>query len=216
MESCWYSIKTWWEIWLPLKLQDREVISHSNNNRLWSFLLCIWKHRKLCNNCVLFLLSLYPLATLMTKWAQIFAGLLFYADMGYVTKWEYWSLTINYQRCPAPLKKLDTIGNCQRPGFSLGVSHHMHKITNLWKFELKRSSKLRDNNERKNILVTWSCVFRCLISRPRNSKSEVLKFVENYFCLKTYSTSEGAASHNVLYYQPLPITCYQVRFCANN
>ena len=33
------------------------------------------------------------------------------------------------------LKTLDTIGNCQRPVFPLGVSqHYMHKITNLWKF----------------------------------------------------------------------------------
>ena len=29
------------------------------------------------------------------------------------------------------LKALDTIGNCQRPVFSLGVSQHMHIITNL-------------------------------------------------------------------------------------
>ena len=29
------------------------------------------------------------------------------------------------------LKTTDTIGNCQRPVFSLGVSQHMHKITNL-------------------------------------------------------------------------------------
>ena len=29
------------------------------------------------------------------------------------------------------LKTLDTIGNFQRPVFSLGVSQHMHKITNL-------------------------------------------------------------------------------------
>ena len=28
-------------------------------------------------------------------------------------------------------KTLDTIGNCQRPAFSLGVFQHMHKITNL-------------------------------------------------------------------------------------
>ena len=47
-----------------------------------------------------------------------------------------------------PLKTLDTIGNCQRPVFSPGVSQHTHKITNLGKFELNRSSKLRDNNER--------------------------------------------------------------------
>ena len=36
------------------------------------------------------------------------------------------------------LKTVDTIGNCQRPVFSLGVSQHMHKITNLWKFELNK------------------------------------------------------------------------------
>ena len=34
------------------------------------------------------------------------------------------------------LKTLDTIGYCQTSVFSLGVSQHMHKITNLWKFEL--------------------------------------------------------------------------------
>ena len=31
----------------------------------------------------------------------------------------------------ASLKTLDTFGNCRRPVFSLGVSQHMHKITNL-------------------------------------------------------------------------------------
>ena len=29
------------------------------------------------------------------------------------------------------LKAVDTIGNCQRPVFSLSASQHMHKITNL-------------------------------------------------------------------------------------
>ena len=33
---------------------------------------------------------------------------------------------------------------------------------------------------------------------------------------KDYITLEGAVSHNVLYYQQLPITRYQVRFYANN
>ena len=70
-------------------------------------------------------------------------------------------------KCIEFLKTVDTINNCQRPVFSLGVSQHIHKITNLWKFELNRPSKLRDNNERKNTLVTRSCVlFRWLISRP--------------------------------------------------
>ena len=67
-----------------------------------------------------------------------------------------------------PLKAVDTIGNCQRLVFTVGVSQHMHKITNLWKFELNRSSNLRDNNERKKCLChTKLCVFRWLISRPQ-------------------------------------------------
>ena len=41
-------------------------------------------------------------------------------------------------------KTLDTVGNCQRPTFSLCVSQHVHKITYLWKFELNWSSKLLD------------------------------------------------------------------------
>ena len=40
--------------------------------------------------------------------------------------------------------------------------------------------------------------------------------MENYFFLENYITSEGAVSHKVLYYQPLPITSYQLRFYANN
>ena len=38
----------------------------------------------------------------------------------------------------------------------------------------------------------------------------------NYFFLENYFTSEGAVSHNVLYYQQLSITRYQVRFYAYN
>ena len=43
-----------------------------------------------------------------------------------------------------------------------------------------------------------------------NSKSEVSKIPSFYV------TSEGAVSHNVLCYQPLPITRHQIRFYANN
>ena len=89
----------------------------------------------------------------------------------------------------------------------------MHKRTNLWKFELNRTSKLRDNNERKRSCVRLDGWFRdlefyiwCL----------EIKFVENYFFLENYGTSEEAVSHNVLYYQPLPISRHQERFYANN
>ena len=68
-----------------------------------------------------------------------------------------WPLNANSRIRPG-LKTVDTIGNCQRPVFSLGVSHHIHKWTNLWKFELNRSWNLRDNKKRKNTFVTQSCV----------------------------------------------------------
>ena len=41
-------------------------------------------------------------------------------------------------------------------------------------------------------------------------KYDVSKFVENFFFLENYITSEGAVSQNALYYQPFPITRYQV------
>ena len=85
------------------------------------------------------------------------------------------------------LKALDTFGNCQRPVFLLGVSQHMHIITNLWKFELNLSSKLRDNNGRKNTLVKQSYMLSWLILRPHLevSKSVLLR---NYFFVKNYIT----------------------------
>ena len=47
--------------------------------------------------------------------------------------------------------------NFQRLVFTVAVSQHVHKISNLWKFELNRSSNLRDNNK-GNIIVTQTCV----------------------------------------------------------
>ena len=35
--------------------------------------------------------------------------------------------------------------------------------------------------------------------------------MENYFFLENYIISEGAVSHNVLYYQPLPISRYHTK-----
>ena len=52
----------------------------------------------------------------------------------------------------------------------------MHKITNLWKCELNRLSKLRGNTERrKKALVTRSCVLSHAWLRDLNSNSEVSK-----------------------------------------
>ena len=76
--------------------------------------------------------------------------------------------------------------------------------------------------DEKTLLSHKLCGFRCLISRPQNLKinSEVSKsqsvLVKNYFFLKNYVTSEGAVSHNILYYQQVSIARNQVSFYANN
>ena len=57
----------------------------------------------------------------------------------------------------------------------------------------------------KNILVTRRCVIQMFDFETSNSKW-TFKFVENAFFLENYATSEGAVSHTLLYYQPLPIT----------
>ena len=40
--------------------------------------------------------------------------------------------------------------------------------------------------------------------------------MRNYLFLKNYITSEGAVSHNNLYYEQISIARYQVSFYANN
>ena len=66
------------------------------------------------------------------------------------------------------LKAVDTIGNCQRLAFTVGVSQHMHTIITQWKFELNRLSNLRDNSERKKHPCHIKLyAFRWLISRPQ-------------------------------------------------
>ena len=94
--------------------------------------------------------------------------------------------------------------------FSLGLSQHVHKITNPWKFELNWSSKLRDNNERKKKTLSHQLVCFQMLDFGTSIWGLEIKLVENYFFLENYVTSEGAVYHRVLYYQPLPITRYQV------
>ena len=73
----------------------------------------IWKRTTPCGTvwkgCFFFH---YYLPTLITDWAQIFTGLLFYA---YVEIHKVRRLVFdNYQYCPVFLKALDTFGNCQQ------------------------------------------------------------------------------------------------------
>ena len=73
--------------------------------------------------------------------------------------------------------------------------------------------------EEKTPLSHEVVCFQMLDFETSHSKSEVSilnswKITSFYFL--SYVTSEGAVSHNVISYHPLPITRYQVRFYANN
>ena len=69
----------------------------------------------------------------------------------------------------------------------------------------------------KNTLVTQRCVLSAAWFRDLKFLiwGLKIKFIENYFFLENYDTSEGTISHSFLYYQQLPITHYQERFYAN-
>ena len=76
----------------------------------------------------------------------------------------------NYQfyTCTRALKTVDTtIGNCQRPVFSLSVSQHMHKITNQWIIELNWSLACE--------IIKQSVCFQILGFETSKSNSEVSK-----------------------------------------
>ena len=94
------------------------------------------------------------------------------------------------------LKGRCTMGNCQRLVFSLGVSQHRHKITNLWKLDLHWSSKLRENDERKNTLVGRICVLPERNKRllPLSQKTTLLQ--RESFPIMFYTTNSS----------PMPVT----------
>ena len=91
----------------------------------------------------------------------------------------------------------------------------MHKITNLWKFDsIGHRSCKRIMKEKTPLLHKFVC-FQMPIKGFR-VWSLLNIWVRNYLFLKNYITSEGAVSHNVLYYQQLSIARYKVSFSAYN
>ena len=105
-------------------------------------------------------------------------------------------------------------GNCQRPVFSLGVSQHMHKITNLWKFELNWSSKLQENNERKTTLVAQTCAF----SMPNNIKGQAWYFTEATKAIASVPLVIAlvplkCSSRNLQFHHRVPFTKEKMPWC---
>ena len=94
----------------------------------------------------------------------------------------------------------------------------MHKITNLCKFELNRSSKLRDNNEMKTPLSHEVVRFLMLDFETSNSKLEVSK--SNSWKITSFSKTKSLQRElflTMFYTINLsPITCNQERFYDDN
>ena len=70
-----------------------------------------------------------------------------------------WKLTLDHgpeasDSSHGPLKTLDTIGNCQRPVFSLAVSQHMHKKQTCENLSLIGHRSCEITMKEKNTLVT--------------------------------------------------------------
>ena len=120
---------------------------------------------------------------------------------------------------------LDTIGNCQIPKYQSTNSVYMYlniwyiKITNLRKIWTQLVVKVaREEWSTKKNLVAQPVCFQMPWIRDLSWGLEfnLNILVRNYFFLKNYVTSEGAVSHNVLYYQQLSIARCQVSIYANN
>ena len=98
------------------------------------------------------------------------------------------------------LKALYIFGNCQRPVFSVGESQLSIAVKNLL-------LKLHENNEKQNKFVCF------LMPQKASGQKSFNIRVRNYLFLKNYVTSEGAVSHNVVYYQQLsPLTVTKLVF----
>ena len=109
---------------------------------------------------------------------------------------------------------VDTFGNCQRPVFSLGVSQHMHKITNLCKF----GKSCEVIMEEKAPLSHEVVCFQMLDFVTSKSNSEVLK--SNSWKITSFlnTTLLQREPFLTMFYNnnSSPLLCYQVRFYAHN
>ena len=81
---------------------------------------------------------------------------------GFESHWSnfVWGFLSYFGKIPSKrcLKTVDTIGNCQRLVFTVGVSQHMHKIINLWKLSSIGRRSCEIIMKEKNTLVTRNCV----------------------------------------------------------
>ena len=89
----------------------------------------------------------------------------------------------------------------------------MHKMTNMWKFELNWSSKLQENYERKNT-VAQMCVLSDVWKRLQAWSLLLFKWEITSFSKNILLQKEPFLT--MFHYQQLTIACYQVSLYAND
>ena len=114
--------------------------------------------------------------------------------------------------CMPSLNTLDTIGNCQRPVFSLGVAQHMHKQTNLWKFELNWLRSCEIIMEEKTPLSHKGVCFQMLDLSIQIFYWEKTSFSKTFF--SWYFRGRRFSQCFIL--SIVSIACYQLSFYSNN
>ena len=110
------------------------------------------------------------------------------------------------------LKALDTIGNCQRRVSSLGVTQHMHKITNLWTFEFnigRQSCQIK-----KHRLVTRICALSVGTSNSKSKVSKSSSWKVTSFLKNTLLQREPFLT--MFYTNSSPFLVTEVGFYVNN
>ena len=120
---------------------------------------CLGYYKQLITQCYT-ILGMYLVYTDNNK------GIILYVKEGS----DYYKLELYSM---SELKTLDTF-TCQRPVFSLGVSQHMHTMTNLWKFELNWSSKLQERTPSLHYFVWFK------MHNKRLQLKSFITWVRNY------------------------------------
>ena len=115
---------------------------------------------------------------------------------------------------PGTLTTLDTFGKCHRPVFSLCVSQNLHTCENFNSIGRRSCETIME--EKTPLLHEVVCnqvlEFETSIWNSEVSKSNSNILVRHNFFFENDVTSEGAISHNIVYYQCFSVDLYQVSF----
>ena len=119
----------------------------------------------------------------------------------------------NYQLLSSGFEAMDPFGICQRPVSWRGVSRHMQKNINPWKFWSRFVIQVARNNERKNIFVAQ--ISMCFRMPEKDFRPEIF-FKFKYFSEKLTSFSKTmllrresvpTMFYTIINSSPLPSKC---------